>query len=86
MLTGGVRSIEDGSLMDVNTLESFLQHDANCVPTLVTRSAPAEHGRGYGLPEASHAKAFGVLNAGLYALEWAATTVGAWLVCRADHL
>jgi imidazolonepropionase-like amidohydrolase len=41
------------------------------VPTLVTYSALAEHGRAHGLPEVSHKKIFDVLDSGLRALEMA---------------
>jgi imidazolonepropionase-like amidohydrolase len=67
----GVRSIEHGNLMDESTPPLFVQHQAYYVPTLVTYSALAEHGREYGLPASSHAKVFDVLNDGLRALELA---------------
>ena len=41
------------------------------MPTLVTYSALAEHGREAGLPETSYRKVFDVLDAGLRALEMA---------------
>jgi len=52
----GVRSIEHGNLMDASSPPVFLAHDAFYVPTLVTYSALAEHGRAFGLPQASHDK------------------------------
>ena len=67
----GVRSIEHGNLMDASSPPLFLAHHAYYVPTLVTYSALAEHGREYGLPEVSYAKIFDVLDAGLRALELA---------------
>ena len=67
----GVRSIEHGNLMAEGTPSVFLEHDAFYVPTLVTYSALAEHGREHGLSESSHAKVFDVLNQGLHALELA---------------
>jgi imidazolonepropionase-like amidohydrolase len=67
----GVRSIEHGNLMDSTIPPLFLAHSAFYVPTLVTYSALAEHGRQYGLPPASHAKVYDVLDAGLRALEMA---------------
>jgi imidazolonepropionase-like amidohydrolase len=70
-LACGVRSIEHGNLMDASTPAHFLANDAFYVPTLVTYSALAEHGREFGLPEASYAKVFDVLDAGLRALEMA---------------
>jgi imidazolonepropionase-like amidohydrolase len=67
----GVRSIEHGNLMDATTPPLFVARDAYYVPTLVTYSALAEHGREYGLPEVSYRKIFDVLDAGLRALEMA---------------
>jgi len=67
----GVRCIEHGNLMDESSIPLFLAHHAFYVPTLVTYSALAEHGRESGLPEASHRKVFDVLDAGLHALELA---------------
>ena len=67
----GVRTIEHGNLMDSSTPPLFLAHGAYYVPTLVTYSALAEHGRANGLPEASHKKIFDVLDSGLRALEMA---------------
>ena len=67
----GVRSIEHGNLMDSTTPPLFLKHAAFYVPTLVTYSALAEIGRESGLPAASHAKVFDVLDAGLRALDMA---------------
>jgi imidazolonepropionase-like amidohydrolase len=57
--------------MDQSSPPLFLAHGAYYVPTLVTYSALAEHGRAAGLPEASHKKIFDVLDAGLRALEMA---------------
>jgi imidazolonepropionase-like amidohydrolase len=67
----GVRSIEHGNLMAESTPAMFLEHDAFYVPTLVTYSALAEHGRESGLSETSHRKVFDVLERGLHALELA---------------
>src|SRR5579859_3293310 len=67
----GVRSIEHGNLMDASTPPLFVSFGAFYVPTLVTYSALAEHGRENGLPEASHRKIFDVLGSGLRALELA---------------
>ena len=67
----GVRSIEHGNLMDASSPPLFLQHRAFYVPTLVTYSALAEHGRESGLSESSYRKVFDVLDAGLRALELA---------------
>jgi imidazolonepropionase-like amidohydrolase len=70
-LTCGVRTIEHGNLMDPSSLPLFLAHGAYYVPTLVTYSALAEHGREYGLPQSSYDKVFDLLDAGLRALEMA---------------
>jgi imidazolonepropionase-like amidohydrolase len=67
----GVRSIEHGNLMDENSLPLFQECGAFYVPTLVTYSALASHGRAFGLPEHSHRKVFEVLDAGMHALELA---------------
>ena len=67
----GVRSIEHGNLMDDSSIPLFREHGAFYVPTLVTYSALAEHGRQSGLPEDSYRKVFDVLNEGLHALELA---------------
>jgi imidazolonepropionase-like amidohydrolase len=67
----GVRSIEHGNLMDDSSPSLFKKRGAFYVPTLVTYSALAEHGREFGLPESSHKKVFDVLDAGLHALEMA---------------
>jgi imidazolonepropionase-like amidohydrolase len=67
----GVRTIEHGNLMDASSPPLFLAHGAFYVPTLVTYSAMAEHGREFGLPEDSHRKVFDVLDSGLRALEMA---------------
>jgi imidazolonepropionase-like amidohydrolase len=67
----GVRSIEHGNLMSPDTPNVFVAHGAYYVPTLVTYQSLAQHGREFGLPEASYAKVFDVLDAGLRALEMA---------------
>ncbi len=67
----GVRTIEHGNLMDESIPPLFLQHNAYYVPTLVTYTAMAEHGREFGLPAESFRKNFDVIDAGLHALELA---------------
>jgi imidazolonepropionase-like amidohydrolase len=67
----GVRSIEHGNLMDESSIPLFQQTGAFYVPTLVTYSSLAAHGREFGLSESSHRKVFDVLDAGLRALELA---------------
>src|SRR5947207_480021 len=58
----GVRCIEHGNLMSPDTPAVFLKHSAFYVPTLVTYSSLAEHGRENGLPEVSFRKIFDVLD------------------------
>jgi imidazolonepropionase-like amidohydrolase len=70
-LEAGVRSIEHGNLMDESSIPLFQQTGAFYVPTLVTYSSLAAHGREFGLPESSYRKVFDVLDAGLRALELA---------------
>jgi len=70
-LEAGVRSIEHGNLMDESSILLFQQTGAFYVPTLVTYSSLAAHGREFGLPESSYRKVFDVLDAGLRALELA---------------
>ena len=67
----GVRSIEHGNLMSERSAALFVEHAAFYVPTLVTYSTLAEHGREHGLSETSHRKVFDVLEQGLHALEMA---------------
>jgi imidazolonepropionase-like amidohydrolase len=67
----GVRSIEHGNLIDQTSVQLFVANDAFLVPTLVTYSMLADHGRSFGLPEVSYAKIFDVLDAGLHSLELA---------------
>ncbi len=57
--------------MDESSIRLFQQTGAFYVPTLVTYSSLAAHGREFGLPESSHRKVFDVLDAGLRALEMA---------------
>ena len=66
-----MRSIEHGNLMDESSIPLFQQTGAFYVPTLVTYSSLAAHGREFGLPESSYRKVFDVLDAGLRALELA---------------
>lgn len=67
----GVRSIEHGNLLDRESLELFLEHDAFLVPNLVTYWALKEEGRAHGLSEASWAKVDAVLENGLEAIRQA---------------
>ncbi|MCE7737567.1 MAG: amidohydrolase family protein [Candidatus Heimdallarchaeota archaeon] len=67
----GVRSIEHGNLLDEESIELFLKHDAFLVPTLVTYQALSEEGMKYGLSHDSYEKLSVVLDAGLDSLELA---------------
>ncbi|MFE5509694.1 hypothetical protein ACFQ9J_03625 [Streptomyces sp. NPDC056529] len=84
-LRAGARCVEYGDLLDDETIELLLAHDAFLVPTLVTYEQPAETGRRYGLGEASYRKIDDVRQAGLGALEKAHKT-GANLVYGSDLL
>ena len=70
-LSCGVRSIEHGNLIDDNSVDLFLKHDAFLVPTLSTYHALAREGVEAGLPVELHAKIYDVLDAGSKALELA---------------
>ena len=65
----GVRTIEHGNLIDVDTAQRMAEHDAFLVPTLVTYFAIDEMGRALGFPEVSLRKLQDVLAAGLSSLE-----------------
>lgn len=65
----GVRCIEHGNLIDGESIELFVRHDAYLVPTLVTYEFLASEGAEAGLPAASQAKVESVRDAGLSALE-----------------
>ncbi|HEY9392434.1 MAG TPA: amidohydrolase family protein [Mycobacteriales bacterium] len=68
----GVRTIEHGNLLDHDSVEAMVEHEAYLVPTLVTYQALAEHGPAHGFPDASMRKLDDVLTGGLAALELAA--------------
>jgi imidazolonepropionase-like amidohydrolase len=70
-LEAGVRCIEHGNLMDASSVALFKRTGAFYVPTLATYAALAEEGLEHGLPADQHRKVFGVLEAGLRALELA---------------
>lgn len=67
----GVRSIEHGNLLDVETAELMAEHDAFLVPTLVTYDAMDRRGAEVGLTEVGLAKNREVLQAGKAAIELA---------------
>lgn len=64
----GVKCIEHGNLMDEETAEVMVEHDAWLVPTLVTYMAMASEGRKLGFPERNLVKNEAVLAAGLESL------------------
>lgn len=65
----GVRSIEHGNLIDVETAEFVADEGAFVVPTLATYEALASHGRDLGFPKVSLAKLWEVRDAGVAALQ-----------------
>lgn len=64
----GVRSIEHGNLMDVETAELMASHGAFLVPTLATYDAISRRGKEVGLSPVSAAKNLEVLDAGAKAV------------------
>jgi imidazolonepropionase-like amidohydrolase len=70
-LRAGVRSIEHGNLLDAESLDLLVEHDAFLVPTLVTYWALKKEGRSHGLSESSWAKVDAVLDNGLAAIRQA---------------
>lgn len=68
-VTNGVRSIEHGNLLDVQSARVMREHDAVLVPTLVTYQAMSERGRAMGMPEVALRKNVEVLEAGRSAIE-----------------
>lgn len=66
----GVRTIEHGNLIDAESVELFLEHDAFLVPTLATFHALVESGAEHMSPQ-SRDKLAGILEAGLRSLELA---------------
>jgi imidazolonepropionase-like amidohydrolase len=84
-LRAGVRCVEHGNLLDDETIELLLTHDAFLVPTLITYEQLAETGKQHGLGEASYRKIDDVRQAGLGALE-KAHKAGVNLVYGSDLL
>ncbi|XOV82099.1 MAG: amidohydrolase family protein [bacterium] len=64
----GVKCIEHGNLMDQETAEVMLEHDAWLVPTLVTYMGMASEGRRLGFPERNLRKNEAVLASGIESL------------------
>lgn len=64
----GVKCIEHGNLLDAETIQTMLKHDAWLVPTLVTFRAIASEGKRLGLPERNLVKNQAVLASGLESL------------------
>jgi imidazolonepropionase-like amidohydrolase len=67
-LRSGVHSIEHGNLLDDESLDLLIEHDAFLVPTLVTYWALKDEGRDFGLTETMWRKVDTVLEAGLDAV------------------
>ena len=67
----GVRTIEHGNLLDNESIDLFLEHDAFLVPTLSIYEALADEGIEAGLPKELYEKVFDVLDAGKVALDLA---------------
>ena len=68
-LRAGVRCVEHGNLIDDETIDLLLEHDAFLVPTLVTYEMMQRFGKEAGMSEASHRKVADVIDGGLVALE-----------------
>ncbi len=67
-IRNGVKCIEHGNLLDKETAEMMVEHDAWLVPTLVTYSAMASQGRKLGFPERNLVKNEAVLASGIESL------------------
>ena len=68
-LRAGVRCVEHGNLIDDETIDLLLEHDAFLVPTLVTYEMMHRFGQEAGMSEASHRKVADVIDGGLITLE-----------------
>lgn len=68
-LRAGVRGIEHGNLLDDESIELFLEHNAFLTMNLVTYWALMEEGREHGLPQDNWEKVSDVLEGGKVALE-----------------
>jgi imidazolonepropionase-like amidohydrolase len=84
-LRAGVRCVEHGNLIDDETIDLLLEHDAYLVPTLVTYEMMHRFGLEAGMSETSHRKVSDVLDGGLVALE-KAHRAGVNLVYGSDLL
>jgi len=71
LLECGVRTIEHGNLLDAQSCELFVKHDAWLAPTMVAYEALAEEGVAAGMAEDLQRKVYDVLDAGYKALELA---------------
>jgi imidazolonepropionase-like amidohydrolase len=67
-LKAGVRGIEHGNLLDDESLDLFLEHDAFLTMNLVTYWALQEEGRNFGLSQGNWEKVAAVLDGGMHAL------------------
>lgn len=68
-VTNGVRSIEHGNLMDVETAQLMAEHGSFLVPTLAAYDAMNRRGDEVGLNPISKAKNAEVLDAGMVAIQ-----------------
>jgi imidazolonepropionase-like amidohydrolase len=68
-LRAGVRCVEHGNLLDDETIELLLEHDAFLVPTLVTYVMMKRFGKQAGLSDAAVRKVSDVIDGGLVSLE-----------------
>ena len=64
----GVKCIEHGNLIDAETAQVMVEHNAYLVPTLVTYKAMAEQGNKLGFPERNQVKNAAVMKAGVESL------------------
>lgn len=68
-VTNGVRSVEHGNLLDIDTAQVMKEFGAVLVPTLVTYFAMSEHGESLGMVPVALEKNAQVLEAGQAAVE-----------------
>ena len=69
----GVRSLEHCNLIDESSVELLIKHDAFMVPTLSAYDALSREGVAAGMPKELNDKVYDVLDAGIRALEMAAS-------------
>ncbi|RQW62636.1 metal-dependent hydrolase family protein [Vibrio viridaestus] len=71
LLRRGIKTIEHGNLLDEESCQLFIEHDAYLTPTLIIYDALAKEGVEAGLPEVLQRKVYDVLDAGHKALKLA---------------